>query len=66
MKSSRWPDGFASFNAIEIHQATARISNSLIERNASGRTNVCTTNRDAKGNNDGSVIFVLSSQPVII
>ncbi|MFM8263586.1 MAG: cadherin-like domain-containing protein, partial [Pirellula sp.] len=63
---SRIPGGFASFNAIEIHQATARISNSLIERNASGRTNVSTTNRDAKGNNDGSVIFVLSSQPVII
>lgn len=63
---SRIPGGFASFNAIEVHQATARISNSLIERNASGRTNASSTNRDAKGNNDGAVIFVLSSQPVII
>ena len=63
---SRIPGGFASFNAIEVHQATARIANSLIESNASGRTNASSTNRDAKGNNDGSVIFVLSSQPVII
>ena len=63
---SRIPGGFASFNAIEVHQATARVANSLIERNASGRTNTSGTNRDAKGNNDGSAIFVLSSQPVII
>ncbi|MFM8574246.1 MAG: hypothetical protein ACKOAU_21815, partial [Pirellula sp.] len=63
---SRIPGGFASFNAIEVHQGTARIANSLIERNASGRTNTSGTNRDARGNNDGAAIFVLSSQPVII
>ncbi|MCY3007182.1 MAG: Ig-like domain-containing protein [Planctomycetota bacterium] len=63
---SRITGGFASFNAIEVHQANARIANSLIERNASGRTNTSSTNRDAKGNNDGTAIFVLSSQPVII
>jgi VCBS repeat-containing protein len=63
---SRVPGGFASFNAIEVHQATARIANSLIESNASGRTNTGGTNRDARGNNDASAIFVLASQPVII
>ena len=63
---SRIPGGFASFNAIEVHQATARIANSVIEVNGSGRTNTSGTNRDARGNNDGAVIFVLSSQPVIV
>jgi large repetitive protein len=63
---SRIPGGFASFNAIEVHQSTARIANSLIENNGSGRTNLGSTNRDARGNNDGAAVFVLASQPVII
>lgn len=63
---SRIPGGFASFNAIEVHQASARIANSVIENNGSGRTNTSGTNRDARGNNDGAAIFVLSSQPIII
>ena len=64
--NSRVPGGFASFNAIEVHQSTARIANSLIENNASGRGTPGTTNRDARGQNDEAAIFVLASQPVII
>ncbi|MCU0709449.1 MAG: hypothetical protein MUF23_14260, partial [Pirellula sp.] len=63
---SRIPGGFASFNAVEIHQSTARISNSVFDNNASGATNFGSTNRDTRGINDAAVIFVLGSQPVII
>ena len=63
---SRIPGGFASFNAVEIHQGNARIANSIFDNNASGATNFGTTNRDTRGINDASVIFVLASQPVII
>ena len=64
--NSRVPGGFASFNAIEVHQSTARIANSVIENNASGTGTSGTTNRDARGVNDEAAIFVLGSQPVII
>jgi len=63
---SRVRGGFASFNAIEIHQSTARIANSVIEENASGFSNPGTTNRDARGVNDEAVIFVVGSQPIIL
>ncbi len=64
--NSRVPGGFASFNAIEIHQSTARIANSLIEYNASGTGTRGNTNRDGRGVNDEAAIFVLASQPVIL
>ena len=64
--NSRVPGGFASFNAIEIHQSTARIANSIIENNASGTGTPGTTNRDARGVNDDTAIFVVGSQPVIL
>jgi VCBS repeat-containing protein len=64
--NSRVRGGFASFNAIEIHQSTARIANSVIENNASGVGTPGTTNRDARGVNDDAAIFVLASQPVIL
>jgi VCBS repeat-containing protein len=63
---SRIPGGFASFNAIEIHQSTARVANSILDSNASGATNLGSTNRDTRGVNEGAVIFVVGSQPVII
>lgn len=64
--NSRVPGGFASFNAIEIHQSTARIANSIIENNASGTGTPGTTNRDARGVNDEAAIFVVGSQPIIL
>ncbi len=64
--NSRVPGGFASFNAIEVHQSIARIANSLIENNASGTGTPGLTNRDARGVNDEAAIFVLGSQPVIL
>jgi len=63
---SRIPGGFASFNAVEVHQSTARIANSVFDSNASGATNMGATNRDTRGINEGAVVFVLGSQPVII
>ncbi|MFN7733663.1 MAG: tandem-95 repeat protein [Pirellula sp.] len=63
---SRIPGGFASFNAIEVHQSTARIANSVLDSNASGATNLGATNRDTRGVNEGAVIFAVGSQPIII
>ena len=64
--NSRVPGGFASFSAVEVHQSSARIANSVIENNASGIGTPGTTNRDGRGKNDASAIFVLGSQPVIL
>lgn len=56
--------GFAGFNAVEVHQAEARITNSVLESNASGLGGSSFT-RDGRGPHDASVIFVTGSQPVI-
>jgi large repetitive protein len=56
--------GFAGFNAIEIQQADGRVTNSVIENNASGLGGNLFT-RDGRGPHDASVIFVAGSQPVI-
>ncbi len=53
------------FNAVEIHQGTARISNTVFEANASGTAGSGGT-RAGRGPNDSSVIFVAGSQPVIV
>lgn len=60
------PGGFAGFNAIEIHQAEARIANSVIEENASGLGGSLGATRDGRGDHDASVIFVRGAQPVIV
>jgi VCBS repeat-containing protein len=54
---------FDRFNPIEIRQADVRLTNSLIENNASGQA---TTNRKGRGTNNASTIFVLGSQPIIV
>ncbi|MBI5760347.1 MAG: tandem-95 repeat protein [Planctomycetales bacterium] len=54
---------FDRFNPIEIRQADVRLTNSLIENNASGQA---TTNRKGRGTNNASTIFVLGSQPLIV
>jgi len=58
--------GFASFNAVEVTQASARIANSTFESNASGNATAGTSNRDFRGPTDASVIHVVASQPIII
>ena len=57
---------FAGFNAIEVHQADARIANSVFEFNANGRAATGPANRFGRGENTQGVIFVRNSQPTII
>lgn len=53
----------ANFNAIEIHQADVRITNSLIKDNADGNA---TDTRSGRGANQAATIYVRGSQPVIV
>ena len=57
--------GFAGFNAVEIHQADARVTNSTLEFNGSGLGGNSGATRDGRGPHDASVIYVVGSQPVI-
>lgn len=58
--------GFAGFNAVEVHQAEARIANSRLEMNASGVNGNANNGRDGRAVNDTAVIFVSGAQPVIV
>jgi len=64
--ASRVPGGFASFNAIELHQSDARVVNSFIESNASGAGTPTATRRSARGVNDAAAVYVSGSQPTIV
>lgn len=66
--TTRIEGGFASFNAIEVHQGDLRLVNSLIERNADGRSTVSDNdpNRAGRGANASGVIFVQGAQPIIV
>ncbi len=55
--------GFDRFDTIEVQQAMLRLANSRIEFNASGRSS---TQRNARGSNDDSTVFVRQAQPVIV
>ena len=55
--------GFDRFDAFEVQQGELRLANSRIEFNASGRS---TTDRNARGSNDDSTVFVRAAQPVIV
>jgi hypothetical protein len=54
--------GFDSFDAIEIHQAKVRITNSTLEFNAATGGGY----RNGRMGSDASTIFVLGAQPVIV
>ncbi|MEX0938829.1 MAG: NF038122 family metalloprotease [Pirellulales bacterium] len=56
---------FAGFNVIEIHQAEARITDSVFEFNAYGQGFQTPANRVGRGNNAPGTIFILGAQPVI-
>ena len=62
--TTRIEGGFASFNALEVHQADLRLTNSLLEMNADGRSEVAST-RVGRGDNAPGTIFVAASQPII-
>ncbi|HEY2252854.1 MAG TPA: hypothetical protein VGH74_17405, partial [Planctomycetaceae bacterium] len=55
--------GFASFNPIEIQQASVRVAETLFQFNAGGAD---FTDRNGLLSNDAATIFVRGAQPVII
>ena len=65
--TTRIEGNFASFNAIEVHQADFRLANSLVEFNAAGNeANATDPDRLGRGTNDASAIFVRGAQPQIL
>ena len=65
--TTRIEGNFASFNAIEVHQADFRLANSLVEFNAAGNeANASDPDRLGRGTNDASAIFVRGAQPQIL
>lgn len=54
--------GFATFNALEIHQADARIANTTFRHNAGGGGD----DRNGRSSSTKSIIFVRGAQPVLI
>ncbi|NND98449.1 MAG: peptidase, partial [Pirellulaceae bacterium] len=63
--TTRIEGGFASFNALEVHQADLRLANTTLEQNADGRGTTNDT-RVGRGDNAPSTVFVSASQPIII
>lgn len=57
---------FSGFNALEIHQAVARISNTLFEENASGIGGTAPASRSGLFSNTAATIFVRGAQPVVL
>ncbi|WP_146433541.1 GEVED domain-containing protein [Blastopirellula retiformator] len=65
--NSRINGGLAFFNAIEIHQATVRVANSVLESNADGLgVNDTGSTRSGHSANAIGTIFVAGAQPIII
>ncbi|WP_417386550.1 Ig-like domain-containing protein [Gimesia sp.] len=57
-------EGFSDFvNAIEVHQADLRLTNTLFERN---QGNASSTDRNGLGINEATTIFVRGAQPIIV
>ena len=54
---------FASFNVVEAYQADLRVANSFLENNDASQTN---NDRNGRGNNADTVIFIRGAQPVIV
>lgn len=55
--------GFSAFNPVEIHEAEARIRNTVFERNADGASS---GNRSGLFPNAPGTIFVRAAQPVLL
>jgi len=54
--------GFDSFNVIEVHQAEFRLANSRLESNAGVASQ---TDRNGRGTNDATTVFIRGAQPVV-
>ncbi|MDP7205839.1 MAG: NF038122 family metalloprotease, partial [Pirellulaceae bacterium] len=57
---------FAGFNVLEIHQAEARIANSIFEFNAGGVGGQSPVHRFGRGFNRPALMFVRGAQPIIV
>lgn len=57
---------FGGFNALEIHQAEARVRNTIFEQNADGQGGAAPASRFGLGSNSTGTIFVRGAQPVIL
>ena len=57
---------FAGFNAIELHQADARVANSVFDANGAGTGGQSTFTRAGRGFNRDATIFVRGAQPTIV
>ena len=55
--------GFDRFNTVEIRQANVRIANTRFDLNASG---AASDNRNSRGTNDASTIYVAGAQPILV
>ena len=64
--TTRIEGGFAGFNAVEVHQAEARIAHSTIESSELGTLGTTDPDRAGRGVNDNATIFVRGAQPTII
>ena len=62
-QNSTTAEGSDGFNAIEIHQADVRITNSLITNNADGNAS---GTRAGRGANQAATIYVRGAQPIIV
>jgi hypothetical protein len=56
---------FKGFNVIELHQATARITHSIIEQNDPGTGGQGPDHRFGRGQNAATTIFIRGGQPII-
>ena len=63
--TTRIEGGFASFNAIEVHQADLRLANTRLELNADGR-DTPGGERVGRASNSDATVFVRAAQPVIL
>lgn len=57
---------FAGFNAVEVHQAEARIRNTVFQSNGSGVGGTANAYRSGLYPNSAGTIFVRGAQPVIL
>jgi hypothetical protein len=63
---SKVPGSFSGYNAVEIQQGEARITNSLFEFNANGTGGQSTANRAGLGSNAAGTVFVRGAQPILL
>ena len=57
---------FTAFNALEIHQATARVTHTTFTNNANGRGGQAPDDRFGRGFNAPGTIFVRGAQPILV